>query len=521
MKFFSENVHKNVYFFGLILLAISIPTSLFMMSVAQFLLIINWLVEGRVREKALNFFRNKPALIFSLIFLVHIIGIFYTTDFSYALKDIKTKIPLLLLPLIVVSSGRLKDNQLNQILYFFIATVTVSTFISTYLFLFKDFNDIRQISPFISHIRFSLMICLSISLLVYYFFKKQLLFIRISLIFIIAWLVFFLFLFESATGISILLILLLFYLCFFTIKAKNIYARLIYLLTFLFISFYIYHYINRIYVDYNRVQEVNFSSLEPLSPHGNVYYHDTTTLQRENGNLVWIYICDEELEESWAQKSNYSIRGKDDKGQELIATLIRYMSSKGLKKDADGFRQLEDYEIRAVEKGISSVNFFEKVTIKKRIREILYEYETYTKTGDANGLSVIMRYEFVKAGLGIIKENIIFGVGTGDVRKAFETYYIETNSLLEPHFRWRTHNQFLSFFVTFGIIGLLIFLTALIYPPYKMRKFNYYPFLSFFIICFLSMLTEDTIETQAGVTFFAFFNTILLFGSGSNENENI
>jgi hypothetical protein len=34
----------------------------------------------------------------------------------------------------------------------------------------------------------------------------------------------------------------------------------------------------------------------------------------------------------------------------------------------------------------------------------------------------------------------------------------------------------------------------------------------FFIIIFMSMLTEDTLETQAGATFFAFFNALLLFG---------
>jgi hypothetical protein len=38
-------------------------------------------------------------------------------------------------------------------------------------------------------------------------------------------------------------------------------------------------------------------------------------------------------------------------------------------------------------------------------------------------------------------------------------------------------------------------------------------YLVFLLTIILSMLTEDTIETQAGVTFFAFFNSFLFFSS--------
>jgi hypothetical protein len=37
----------------------------------------------------------------------------------------------------------------------------------------------------------------------------------------------------------------------------------------------------------------------------------------------------------------------------------------------------------------------------------------------------------------------------------------------------------------------------------------------------LSLLNEDTIESQAGVTFFAFFNALLIFGVSSKNKETI
>jgi len=53
---------------------------------------------------------------------------------------------------------------------------------------------------------------------------------------------------------------------------------------------------------------------------------------------------------------------------------------------------------------------------------------------------------------------------------------------------------------------------VLIYPPIKTRRFTDYFYLSFFVIMIVSMVSEDTIETQAGVTIFAFFTSLFLFG---------
>jgi hypothetical protein len=44
-------------------------------------------------------------------------------------------------------------------------------------------------------------------------------------------------------------------------------------------------------------------------------------------------------------------------------------------------------------------------------------------------------------------------------------------------------------------------------------------FLVFQGIVLLSMLNEDTLETQAGVTFYAFFNAFFWFNNYSNETR--
>lgn len=76
-----------------------------------------------------------------------------------------------------------------------------------------------------------------------------------------------------------------------------------------------------------------------------------------------------------------------------------------------------------------------------------------------------------------------------------------------------SHNQYLLVMISIGIFGFIWFMFALLYPGIKTRAFSDYRYLAFLLIILISMLTEDTIETQTGVTFFAFFNSIFLLNS--------
>jgi O-antigen ligase len=84
-------------------------------------------------------------------------------------------------------------------------------------------------------------------------------------------------------------------------------------------------------------------------------------------------------------------------------------------------------------------------------------------------------------------------------------------SQLKPEWQRRSHNQFLSIMVGFGVFGLMLFLFCLIYPPLKMNSLRDFRFAYFFLIIIMSMIVEDTIESQDGVTFVAFFFAFLLF----------
>jgi hypothetical protein len=516
-----QKYHFYVFVFSLILLVIGMPLSKFLMSLSQIILICNWFLEGGLKNKFSSFIKNKAALAVSSLLLLHIIGLLYTSDFNYAFKDIRIKLPLLVLPLVLSTSPNLTFKIKELVLKFFICAVIIGTIISTFI-LFGIFHqpilDVRSASIFISHIRFSLLICIAIFCCMYFIKEPVKTGIKVLYSSIAFWLFIFLILIGSITGLSALAVVVFIYFFYQTIITKRIalrYSLLLIWLLFISATGYVFY---TFFNTETKKDTLDVASLEKYTAKGNVYEHyasaDGLT---ENGHYIWIYYSEKELREEWNKRSKLDFNWKDLKGNVLRFTLVRYLASKNLRKDAEGMKQLSDEEIRAVERGVSNVNYLGKSNLKKRIEQIKWEILVYKETGDANGHSITQRFEAWKAAIGIIRENLIIGVGTGDIQKAFDNQYEKTNSELNKSSRLRSHNQYLSITVAFGLLGLLWFLFSLIYPALKLNRFSDFLYVTFFIVAVVSFLTEDTLETQAGVTFFAFLNSFFLFSPKKEE----
>ncbi|NJK85175.1 MAG: hypothetical protein HC906_03650 [Bacteroidales bacterium] len=100
----------------------------------------------------------------------------------------------------------------------------------------------------------------------------------------------------------------------------------------------------------------------------------------ENGYYIWLYVCDQELEEEWNKISQLPFNGQDKRGQELRHTLIRYLTSKGLRKDSAGISKLSEKDILAVENGDANVLFTKKLSLYPRLYQIIWEFDVYKKT---------------------------------------------------------------------------------------------------------------------------------------------
>jgi len=73
----------------------------FLVSISLILMGANFLVEGDFKAKFDRIKKHKTISLFIGLFLLHVIGLLWTTDFDYASRDIQIKLPLLALPLII------------------------------------------------------------------------------------------------------------------------------------------------------------------------------------------------------------------------------------------------------------------------------------------------------------------------------------------------------------------------------------------------------------------------------------
>lgn len=506
--FKKEEFHFQVYYLSLCMLVISMPTSRFMITISLILLGMNWMAGGNFREKFRLFWKNKPALAFSSIYFIHVIGIFWTRDFNFALQnDLLHKLPTLFMPLIFVTSPLPDSKRIRLLLFLFIASVVTASLIGWILSMTREFNDFREISPFIPNIYFSMMLIIAafhLPALIRQISENRL-WILIGWI-VSAWLVFFLFYSRSLSGIASLTGVLSFSVVLFMVQHKNTFFKAITGVLFLaFIALGIWMLTDM----YNKTHaeiKTNFNSLETHTLHGYPYSHDTLNILRENGHLVYLYIAEGELEESWNQRSDLNFQEKDKLNHELKYTLYRYMASKGLRKDRKGMDSFTENDIKSVEQGVTNFHYLEWPGFYVRLHQMMSGLYVYRKTGYAipTWSTLTERIDLWRASIVAFGKYPVFGWGTGSITQAMEYGKQKNKSALIGR-NMKPHSQYFYTLLSMGLFGLV---SSFLLFSYFVMKSGVYKFFYFWILILvfgINFIGNNSIESQLGQNLFVFF----------------
>lgn len=514
---------RPVYLFLLSAIAVFLPLSFFFLSVSTLLLVIYWLVSGNWQNK-IRRIRNHTSLLFFLsIYLLPLLGLWNTSDFQWAMHDLRIKLPMLALPLIIASLPLLQKKETKILFLAYISSLALVSLLGILAkagWLKVEIRQARDLSLFISYIRLSLMIDLAIAGAWVFLLDRSWRLSRRESVFLIlvsGGLLVFNVMLMSFSGMLLLLVSLLFIVLRYhrqitssLIKGGLVLAGagMLVLISVLFL---------REYRKFFRVSPLSSLELQAFTEEGNAYTHYRDNAFLENGEYIWIYISYPELESAWEQRSELAFTGRDQMGHALQNTLIRYLTSKGLRKDRQGVNALTDQDIRNIESGIANTYPLEVNPLSARIYTILWQIDRYRKGGNPGGHSITQRFEYWKTAWHIIREHPFTGVGTGDVKAAFAEQYERDGSLLQNEFRLRAHNQYLTFWLTYGIGGLLWFLLAFFFPLFRDRRRLPVLYVLFLIITAVSMLNEDMLETHTAVSFVGYFAGVLYYGYQKEE----
>ena len=109
----------------------------------------------------------------------------------------------------------------------------------------------------------------------------------------------------------------------------------------------------------------------------------------------------------------------------------------------------------------------------------------------------------------LIKNNLVFGVGIGDVKDSMTAKYLELDYYSESDPYLNAHNQFMESWLAAGVGGFILLVLMLLSPFVGNNNHNRFLFGSFLLICFSAFLFESVLNRLWGVAFFTIFYLLL------------
>lgn len=487
-------------------------TSVFATNLLWVLLLANWIAEWNRKEKFADFHHNYLLQAFLTFIAVHLVWLVGTENISYGLFDLQKKLPMLVLPLVVLTSKPLNAKEMLNVGICYCGTMLVVTIIGLVRYMTIPDLPYREIVPYISHIRFGLNICLSIVLLLYaalHYRRGWLYGLSLALT---LWFLCFLFLLHAYTAFIILLVMSI----TLTIVFRNRMRRKSRILVTCSLSaiILVITLLTAVYThDYYHLQARSLQPLVAVTPNGNAYTHHNDGII-ENGNYIHHYICEKEMRQEWEKISQFPFDSLTATGYTIYPTLLRYLNGLGLTKDSLGMAQLTVSDVAAIEKGIANPVYLQHGP-RKMAYAFLYEYESHRCYHSVSNFSMLQRFELWRNGFRVFLQHPILGVGTGDVPDVCHQRLVETDSPLADT-NLHTHNQYLNLLIAFGLLGFAIIVFFFVRAIHKGRYCSSIVFTAFLCILLISFISEDTLETLAGITF-ATLGFILLAPRESNS----
>jgi len=519
IKTFTQKIDFSWFYLSLVGFIVVLPFSQALVSIFGGIVLGVALLEDTWKNKIKRFKENRILLCIPAIFMIYLISFIIFYKDGNTLYDLKKALFFLIIPIAFMLGKPLSDIQKRWLFYAFALAIFVATVVALFNWYFKSETanfGIHKIS-LISHIRFSFQLILIFWFLVIVVQKNyKILTVRLitGLLLLAFYFLAFLFFQQSLTGLFAFggsLFFSVYLLILIQKKYRTVLLSLLFgtiLIPVLYVLWVVYSFYN--------IEKINKESIEKTTTLGNYYIHDFENLSVENGHYTFLYICHDEMRMEWNKISNIKYDDVRPNGYPLYATLIRYMTSKGLRKDAEGIMSLTPHDIQNVENGIANIIYSDKkYSIYPRIYQTVWEFYMYSSTGDPSYQSFSQRIEYAKAAITIIKKNFWFGIGAGNWKEEFKKTYISSNSKLEEGLYASSHNQYLNYVVKFGFIGLLVIMLFIIYPVIKTKSYKDSLFLIFLVFLFFANFADSNFETHMGSSFFLFFYCLFI----SNPNS--
>jgi len=498
-----QKFHYAVMMFALLLLAIGLCTSKFLSSVGGITLGVNWIVECDWRRKWQIIKTDKHLWLLLVLYLVFVWGQFQSTPFGDGTRLLRTKIPMLYMPLVIATS-RIKFKHIQMLTEFYAYMVALTTLLAWYNLLFTDL-EIRRIYPFCKHISYGIQMCIG-SIICFSFLLKKTFSSKphnIILLTIGIYLIICMIFFAKYTALVAGTITLIACCCYFVFTRCSKMMKLLFPVGILTIILFLWLGLRQAYNNYFTPRFDSEEIHRQYTSQGNAYTFNTESLV-ENGQYVGVYICEKELRQAWEERSQMPYN-------DAYPTLVRYLNSKGYYKDYEAVASLSENEITDIENGIANIKY------KSPLSRLYITFFELTEKQNVGNKSLIMRLYCWKIACRMISERPLLGYGCGTATKILETEQLKNEAIKKP--LKVPHQQYIEDAMTFGIpvaaivVGIYIYLIII-----GIKRKN--PLLSISLLMLMLTLFVEGNNYQAATILFAVVTTIFSYFNLTNKEDS-
>ena len=503
--------HSNSIFCGLLIAICAICVwGKFMVTLSLILLAVFWCAQLPSKQNFTLLAKRKTPLVIIACCLVFIVRCLWQLPSDDAGGEIQRWAVLAVFMLIFSSLQSLNHRQFFAIVCIYTASLVVSSVFNFVYFILNEANnvDVRHASIFMWYIRFVLFCLMGVAMCVYYLlFQKHILLPRYAKILFLCcfvWLVFYLIFIKSITG----------YVGLFVLCVLSIYERIRQYKKYDFLVIFLMAFtVLGVRVGYEahfflNPDEIDIEKLDTHTKQGNKYGKFFQRGFIENGHWVELYTCKQEIIDNWNLYSDTPLLETNAKGFKIYHNLMRYMTSKNVRKDAEGLAQLTAEDIRNIENGYTNYRFTSQFNLGSRIYESLEEGYMKSKGYNPQGNSITQRFVFWRVSFNVFLEHKLFGSGPKYYEEQLHNHY--AHMTLDERYWHQTHNQFLRILTTYGIVGFVCFVLALLLIPIFSRKKMTMLSVAWYSIFVISMMNDDTIASLYGIMFVSLFCGLFL-----------
>ena len=145
-------------------------------------------------------------------------------------------------------------------------------------------------------------------------------------------------------------------------------------------------------------------------------------------------------------------------------------------------------------------------------RQRAAELKGFFPAGTHNSIenSIDMREIIWRMDMHMLQQHWLAGTGPGKIRTELLNQYFALSTLAGlPIEYYDTHNEYLNIWISFGLIGIGIFLFILTIQFIRAIKEKNHLYCCLLLTVCICFMTENVLANQRGIVFYAFFTTLL------------